>query len=145
MSRKTFALAVVPWLLAAGLAGCSSGGPAVDVGAQVKFGVDMAKRGLWSEALFRFEQARANGHGSTTVLNNLAVAYEAVGRFDDALVTYRQAVESDPNNRALRQNYSRFLEFYQAFRPKKPAAPAAEPEAGEAPPAANATPSGGMA
>lgn len=145
MSRKTFALAVLPWLLAVSLAGCSSGGPALDVGAQVEFGVDMAKRGLWNEALFRFEQARKLGRNTTPVLNNLAVSYEAVGRFEDALAIYREAVQADPNNRALRQNYSRFLEFYQAFRPKKPAAPAAETPAEGAPPPADEAPPGGAA
>jgi len=148
MSRKTLALGVLPWLLAASLAGCASGagsGTSLDVGAQIEFGVDMAKRGLWNEALFRFEQARKHGRSSTSVLNNLAVAYEAVGRFDDALATYREAVQADPDNRALRQNYSRFLEFYQAFRPKKPAAPGGETDAGKTVPPANEPPPGGAA
>lgn len=123
MSRKVLALGALPWVLVASVAGCSSRGAVTDASAQVKFGVDMAKRGLWNEALFRFEQAQEIGSTDTRVLNNLAVSYEAVGRFEDALETYRQAVQADPNNRALRQNYSRFLEFYQAFRPKKPAEP----------------------
>jgi tetratricopeptide (TPR) repeat protein len=115
------------------LAGCSSHRPAETPGAQMAFGVDMARRGLWNEALFRFEQARQEAGGSDA-LNNLAVAYEAVGRFDEALATYRQALEGDPGNRALKQNYSRFLEFYQAFKPKKPAPGAAGTTPPGAPP-----------
>ncbi len=132
MNRKILALGALPWVFVASVAGCSSRGAVTDASAQVKFGVDMAKRGLWNEALFRFEQAHELGSTDSSVLNNLAVSYEAVGRFEDALETYRQAVQADPNNRALRQNYSRFLEFYQAFRPKEPKAPAPEADAAPA-------------
>jgi len=105
-------------------------GPATSRKSQVEFGVDMAKRGLWSEALFRFENARKIEPNDAAVLNNLAVCYEAAGRFEDALATYEAALAVDPANRALRQNYSRFAEFYQDFRPKA-AAPAAAPATGE--------------
>ena len=59
---------------------------------QLAFGVDMAKRGLWSEALFRFEQARRLQPASVSILNNLAICYEAGGRFEEALATYREAL-----------------------------------------------------
>ena len=94
---------------------------------QLAFGVDMAKRGLWSEALFRFRQAEKAQPGNPRVLNNLAVAYEAVGLFEEALATYQQALKADPANRELRRNYARFIEFYQAFKPEEEAAE--EPEA----------------
>jgi Tfp pilus assembly protein PilF len=84
---------------------------------QLSFGVQMAKRGLWSEALFRFRQAEKTEPGNPRVLNNLAVAYEAVGLFDEALETYKAALKADPANRELRRNYARFIEFYQSFRP----------------------------
>ena len=84
---------------------------------QLSFGVDMAKRGLWREALFRFQRARQLDPGMTRVLNNLAVAYEAVGDFDRALEHYKLALAADPGNRDLKKNYARFVEFYQSFRP----------------------------
>lgn len=121
-------------LSATAFAGCGSSAPApvATTASQVDFGIQMAERGLWSEAVFRFEQARSEQPGSVRALNNLAVSYEALGRFDEALAIYREALEVSPDSRALRQNYTRFLEFYQSFRPKKPAeAPAeapAEPE-----------------
>lgn len=86
---------------------------------QLAFGVKMAKRGLWSEALFRFRQAEKTQPDNPRVLNNLAVAYEAVGLFDEALETYKAALKADPANKELRRNYARFIEFYQAFKPEE--------------------------
>lgn len=86
---------------------------------QLKFGVDMARRGLWSEALFRFEQVRKLRPGDPKVLNNLAVAYEAVGRFDDAEAAYRDALKVAPSNKDIKKNVVRFREFLQNFRAKK--------------------------
>ncbi len=99
--------------------------------AQLAFGVEMAKRGLWSEALFRFKQANRKNPGNSRILNNLAVAYEALGNFEKALDFYQEAIRSDPGNRELKRNYSRFVEFYRAFKPveseqvaaRQPAAP----------------------
>lgn len=85
---------------------------------QLKFGVDMARRGLWSEALFRFQQADRLDPDNARILNNLAVAYEATGKFDEALALYRRALELQPNDRELRRNYSRFVEFYQGYKPE---------------------------
>ena len=128
---------------------CASANLSASVEQQLAFGVSMAQRGLWSEALFRFERAHRLDPSSFRVLNNLAVAYEANGRFDDALATYRRALALDPANRDLRRNYARFVEFYQSFRPEEAveegagngapaAAPAAEPAA--PPPDAPAAP-----
>lgn len=108
-------------------AASASGKSAPDGKSQLAFGVDMAKRGLWSEALFRFEQARLLEPGRVSVLNNLAICYEAGGRFEEALATYREALRLAPENRVVKQNYSRFAEFYQGYRPRKATAPATAP------------------
>ena len=85
--------------------------------AQMDFGVRMAQRGLWNEALFRFQRAQRLTPGDPEILNNLAVAYEATGQYEEALTSYQQALQAAPANRELRRNYARFVEFYQSFRP----------------------------
>lgn len=95
----------------------SMAGEGPDLDSEISFGVKMARRGLWSEALFRFKRAAEQRPDDGKVLNNLAVAYEAVGQYDNALLAYREALKADSNNRELKRNYSRFIEFYQAFKP----------------------------
>jgi tetratricopeptide (TPR) repeat protein len=115
------------------LLGCGGGGGRAHTPAdQINFGVRMAERGLWSEALFRFQQAQRLGGNDAEVLNNLAVAHEALGRFDEALDFYRQALALAPGNRDLKANYDRFVSFYESFRAQ---AQPAEGQAGGAAPA----------
>jgi Tfp pilus assembly protein PilF len=87
---------------------------------QLEFGVEMAKRGLWSEALFRFNQADDLDPSNPRILNTLAVAHEAVGQFEAALSIYQEAIKAAPGNAELKRNYAQFLEFYQGFRPREP-------------------------
>jgi Flp pilus assembly protein TadD len=103
---------------------------------QLNFGAQMAQRGLWNEALFRFRQAEGLGSASPRVWNNLAVAYEATGNYDEALKSYRRALELAPGDLQIKKNYARFVEFYQSFKPKKdaqgePAAPSTPPPPAE--------------
>lgn len=97
---------------------------------QWQFGVDMANRGLWSEALFRFEQARRIEPEHPKLLSNIAVAHEALGLFEEALGYYQQALRLAPRERDVRRNYSRFVEYYQNFK-----GDSAEEEAGPGGPA----------
>lgn len=83
---------------------------------QLDFGTDMASRGLWSEALFRFRQAEEQSPNDPRILNNIAVSLEALGLYDEALEAYRQAVETSPSLEHAKRNYARFVEFYQAYR-----------------------------
>jgi Tfp pilus assembly protein PilF len=56
------------------------------------------------------------------ILNNIAVALEANGRFDEARTTYRAALALDPGNSRLRTNFERFEEFYASHvAPPEPA------------------------
>jgi len=84
---------------------------------QLAFGVKMAQRGLWQEALFRFKQADRLDPNNSRTMNNIAVCYEAMGLFEKALEVYQEAVRMDPSNENLRQNYAHFVDFYRNFRP----------------------------
>lgn len=108
---------------------------------QMEFGVQMAQRDLWSEALFRFRQAQRLDPENPRVFNNLAVAHEALGLFEEALDLYRQGLEIAPKDKGLRNNYARFIDFYQRFKPDaakdETAEPESDEESGEQPPTAD--------
>ena len=78
---------------------------------QLRFGVEMAQQGAWREAEFRFRRAAELAPGDPEILNNLAVAYENNGRFEDAEQTYFKALDVDPQNARIRENYERFRVF----------------------------------
>ena len=99
-----------------------------DSAAQLDFGVQAARKGLWREALFRWEKARKAAPEDSRVLNNLAVAYETIGEFGKADELYRAALRLDPDNRDLRQNYDLFSGFYKELRSRS------APASGEKPP-----------
>ena len=82
-----------------------------DAKAQVEFGVDVAQKGLWREAIYRWERATVIDPTYAAAFNNLAVAYEHEGQFEKARKAYEKATELEPNNAMLRQNYDLFKEI----------------------------------
>lgn len=79
---------------------------------QMKWGYQAARRGYWLEALDRFERANDLTPGQPRILNNIAVALEASGRFEEALLAYQTALAVAPNDRVLQRNFGQFKEFY---------------------------------
>jgi Flp pilus assembly protein TadD len=79
--------------------------------AQVDFGIKVAQRGLWKEATYRWERAVEIDPTYAAAWNNLAVAYEQQGRFDDARKAYEKALRLDPDNLLIRQNFDLFKEL----------------------------------
>ena len=102
------------------LAACGYGRPN-QAASQLGFGTDMARRGLWHEALFRFKEAERLEPDNPRIQSNLGVAYEAQGDFDLALASYQKALKLAPNDKGIRTNYARFVEFYQGFKGEKTA------------------------
>ena len=82
-----------------------------DAKAQVDFGIDVAQRGLWREAIYRWDQASKIDPSYSAAFNNLAVAYEHEGEFDKARKAYERALELEPENQMVRQNYELFKEI----------------------------------
>jgi Flp pilus assembly protein TadD len=82
-----------------------------DAKSQVAFGIDVAQKGLWREAIYRWERAVQIDPTYAAALNNLAVAYEHEGQLDKARQAYEKALEVEPNNVQIRQNYELFKEI----------------------------------
>jgi type IV pilus assembly protein PilF len=82
-----------------------------DAKAQVEFGINVAQRGLWREAIYRWEKATEIDPTYAAAFNDLAIAYEHEGQLDKARKAYERALELDPNNAQVRQNYELFKEI----------------------------------
>ena len=78
---------------------------------QVEFGIQVAQRGLWKEAIYRWERATQLDPTYAAAFNNLAVAYEHEGRLQKAREAYEKALALEPANALVRQNYDLFKEI----------------------------------
>lgn len=105
---------------------------AKDAKKEVAFGIDVARRGLWQEARFRFEQAAALNPESASAHNNLGVTLEQQGEFEKARAAYDRALVLDPKNLSIQQNYDLFREADEK-RNKKLKKDAAPPKPKETP------------
>ena len=90
-----------------------------DAEAQVDFGIKVAQKKLWREATYRFQKATEIDPTYAAAWNNLGIAYEEQGNFDAANKAYTKAVELDPDNVLIRQNYDLFKELYDRINRRK--------------------------
>src|SRR5262245_59037161 len=82
-----------------------------DAKKQVEFGIAVAQRGLWREAIYRWERAVKLDPSYAAAHNNLGIAYEHEGELDKARAAYEKAMELEPNNTYIKQNYELFKEI----------------------------------
>ena len=82
-----------------------------DAKKQVEFGIAVAQRGLWREAIYRWERATQLDPTYAAALNNLAIAYEHEGELAKARGAYEKALELEPDNALIKQNYELFREI----------------------------------
>ena len=82
-----------------------------DAKAQVAFGIDVAQKGLWREAIYRWEKATEIDPSYAAAYNDLAVGYEHEGQLEKARKAYEKAIEIDPANNQIRQNFELFKEI----------------------------------
>ena len=108
MPARHLTFAVVLLLFAAIPSSADQRGQAKE---QVEFGVQVAQRGLWREAIYRWERATQLDPTYAAAFNNLAVAYEQSGQLDKARAAYDKAIALEPNNQLIKQNYDLFKEL----------------------------------
>ncbi len=72
-----------------------------------RFAIKAAQAELWNEAIFRWQQVVAMEPNNAKAHNNLGVAYEALGKTDDAIAAYQRATKLAPGNQYYRLNYRR--------------------------------------
>ena len=82
-----------------------------DAKEQVAFGINVAQRGLWREAIYRWERAVELDPTYAQAYNDLAIGYEHEGQLDKARKAYEKALQLDPANTQIRQNYDLFKEI----------------------------------
>ena len=90
-----------------------------DAKEQVAFGINVAQRGLWREAIYRWEKAIEIDPTYAAAHNDLAIAYEHEGQLDKARRAYEKALGLEPNNVQIRQNYELFKEINDRTSPGK--------------------------
>jgi Tfp pilus assembly protein PilF len=107
MSARVVAVALLCAVVAVPLAAAQRG----EAKEQVEFGIQVAQRGLWREAIYRWERATQLDPTYAAAFNNLAIAYEHEGELDKARGAYEKAVALEPNNALIKQNYDLFKEI----------------------------------
>src|SRR5688572_28062802 len=108
MSARAPVAALLLSLFAADMAYADRRGDAKE---QVEFGIQVAQRGLWREAIYRWERATQIDPSYAAAFNNLAIAYEHEGQLDKARAAYEKAIALDPENAMIRQNFDLFKEL----------------------------------
>ena len=85
-----------------------------------QFAIKSAELQLWNESIFRWQHILKIEPQNAKAHNNLAVAYEAVGKIDKAIEAYERATELEPENKFYRFNYRKCRMQVQRNRIKPP-------------------------
>lgn len=116
VTRRLRSAAALLVAVAAVAPACSSSRDSGAWKEQNAYGSQMARKGFWREALFRYEKAAAQHPESAEIQNNLGVAYESVGETSRALAAYKRALELAPQDSKIKRNYARFAEYYTSVQ-----------------------------
>jgi Tfp pilus assembly protein PilF len=119
---------------------------AARIAKDLAFASEMARKGLWREALFRWERVLAQRPEDAHLLNNVAVAREALGDREGARQAYERALQLTTE----RQVEDNFVYFRRGDPPPEPelsgdgtsGPPGDAPPAVPPPPAASSDPAG---
>lgn len=80
---------------------------------QLDFGIKAAAMNMWDEAIFRWQKVIKEFPDSAAAHNNLAVAYEKKGLFEEAKKEYEIAIELSPDNERIQANWAKFQKNYE--------------------------------
>jgi Tfp pilus assembly protein PilF len=72
------------------------------------FANKLAQRGLWKEAQIRWQKILDSGKKSASLYNNIAIAFENMGKPKEAEKAYKKALALSPNNSRIKSNYEGF-------------------------------------
>lgn len=86
---------------------------------QLIFGIQAAQQDLWEEAIFRWKKVILSNPKSAAAHNNLAVAYEQKGLWEEAKQEYETALKLNPGNRYIKSNYQNFKNNFESFKEEK--------------------------
>ncbi len=78
---------------------------------QVAFGIAVAQKGLWREAIYRWQRATELDPTFAQAFNNLAIGHEHEGELEKARAAYEKALRLDPTNALIKQNFELFKEI----------------------------------
>ena len=86
-------------------------------------GVSAARADRWDDAVVHWKSALAQNPGSAAGHNNLAIAYEKKGAWEEARKEYETALGLAPDNPTIKANFEQFKSRQEAARTdKRPAA-----------------------
>ncbi len=86
---------------------------------QLRLGVWASENDLWDEAIFRWKKVLLANPNSAAAHNNLAVAYEKKGLWEEAQKEYELAVKLLPNNTHVKSNFQNFKENMESAKKEK--------------------------
>jgi hypothetical protein len=111
LGRRSFPALFLAFALLSGpgSSAARAGGP--DLDDVLRFAADVAQKGDWREARYRWEQAAKIDPGNPRILNNLAVAEEILGNGDKARQLYDRAVSLAGGDPRIEDNAARAAFF----------------------------------
>jgi Flp pilus assembly protein TadD len=105
---SVFVLSALLWAVTASPVAAQ---PRAEARSWVNFGIEVAQRGLWREAIYRWQRAVEIDPTYAAAYNNLGIGYEHEGDLDKAREAYEKAVSLAPKDQQIRQNYELFKEI----------------------------------
>jgi tetratricopeptide (TPR) repeat protein len=85
---------------------------------EFEFANKLAQDDLWKEAFFRWNKLVEQGKQSAALYNNIAIAYEKMGQFEEAEEAYQKALKLSPDNSTVKSNYEKFKRMLKEDRDK---------------------------